>query len=80
VITLLGLAGWIYIAVRLGRTWFEFISLRFDAEVCKMLRKWFGGQPEKAWTPRESRVILRTYIAVAVAALLACVIAASAAA
>ena len=40
-------------AVRLGRTWFEFVSLSFDAEVCRMLRKWFGGQPEKTWSPLE---------------------------
>ncbi len=76
-ITVLGLAGWIYIGVRLGRTWFEFVSLRFDAEVCKMLRKWFGGQPAPCWSPWEGRIILRTYLIVTIGAVLACAVAAT---
>src|SRR5262245_27689749 len=31
-ITLGALAGWVYIAVRLDRTWFEFVWLKFDRE------------------------------------------------
>src|SRR5262249_27043465 len=42
-ITVAALIGWVYIALRLDRTWFEFIWPRFDQEVCRMLRKWFGG-------------------------------------
>jgi hypothetical protein len=78
--TLAGIVGWVYIAVRLDRTWFEFVWRRFDAEVCRMLRKWFGGRATEHWTPTEARVIRRTYLAAAVAALLACVVAAARAA
>ena len=80
VIEACGLAGWVYVAVRLDRTWFEFVWPRFDAEVCRMLRRWFGGQPTGAWTAREARVIRSTYLAAVVAALLACAAAASRAA
>jgi hypothetical protein len=76
-ITAAAIAGWVYIGVRLDRTWFEFVSLRFDAEVCRMLRKWFGGKPTGAWSPREARLIRRSYLAVTVVAFMACVVAAS---
>jgi hypothetical protein len=66
--------------VRLDRTWFEFVWRRFDAEVCRMLRKWFGGRATGKWTATEARVIRRTYLAAAVAALLACAVAAARAA
>lgn len=72
-ITVLGLVGWIYIAVRLDRTWFEFVSLRFDTEMYQMLRRWFGGQATPQWTQREARIIRSSYLAVAIVALLACV-------
>jgi hypothetical protein len=75
--TLAGLAGWVYVAVRLDRTWFEFVSPWFDREVCRMLRKWFGGTPTEQWSPAEGALIRRTYVAAAVASLLACVLAAS---
>ncbi len=75
--TLVGLAGWVYIAVRLERTWFEFLWLRFDQEVCRMLRKWVGGRATGAWSPTEAKVIRRSYLAAVVAALLACVVAGS---
>jgi hypothetical protein len=77
-VTLIGLAGWVYIGVRLDRTWFEFVSLRFDQELCRTLRKWFGGRPVAAWSATEARLIRRGYLLVTVAALLACVIAGSA--
>lgn len=77
VITLLGIAGWIYIAVRLDRTWFEFASLRFDREMCRMLRRWFGGQASSEWSAREAGLIRGSYLVVAVATLLACVVAGS---
>jgi hypothetical protein len=76
-VTVIALVGWIYIAVRLNRTWFEFVWPRFDAEVCRMLRKWFGGRTTEWWTPKEETVIRRSYLAVTVGALLACVVAAS---
>jgi hypothetical protein len=76
-VTLAGIVGWVYIAVRLDRTWFEFVWRRFDAEVCRMLRKWFGGRATGQWTPTEARVIRRTYLAAAVAALLVCAVAAA---
>jgi hypothetical protein len=76
-VTVLGLAGWVYIAVRLDRTWFEFVWPWFDREVCRTLRKWFGGTAGAWWTPREARVIRASYLAAVVAALLACAAAAS---
>ena len=76
-LTLLFFAGWVYIGVRLDRTWFEFIWPRMDLEVCRVLRKYCGGTASEAWSPTEARVIRRSYVAVCVAALLACVLAAA---
>jgi len=64
--------GWVYIAVRLDRTWFEFVWPRMDRELCQTLRKWFGGQPEERWSEREERWVKRSFIAVTTLALLAC--------
>jgi hypothetical protein len=69
--------GWVYIAVRLNRTWFEFIWPRMDATICRVLRKLFGGQPVETWSIREARVIRTSYLAGTVAAFFACVVAAS---
>jgi hypothetical protein len=77
VFTLIGLVGWVYVAVRLDRTWFEFVWRRFDVEVCRMLRRWFGGRVAEQWSAREGAVIRRGYIVLTVLALLACVVAAS---
>jgi hypothetical protein len=76
-VTLAGLAGWVYIAVRLDRTWFEFVWPRFDREICRMLRRWFGGLPAEQWSPTEGAVIRRSYVALTVVTLFACVLAAS---
>ncbi len=76
-ITVLGIAGWAYVGVRLNRTWFEFVWPWFDQEVCRMLRRWFGGHAELTWTPREARLIRRSYVAACTVALLACVVAAA---
>ena len=80
-ITFLALIGWVYIAVRLNRTWFEFIWPAFDREVCKMLRKWFGSQgPDEwseSWSPGEGKVILKSYLVLCSFTVLACVVAAS---
>jgi inner membrane protein len=76
-VTVVALAGWVYVAVRLDRTWFEFVWPWFDREVCRTLRKWFGGQPSEGWSQVEGRVIRRTYLLGTVAVLLACVVAAS---
>jgi hypothetical protein len=76
-VTVIGIAGWVYVAVRLDRKWFEFVWLRFDQEVCKVLRKWFGGRPTEQWTAAEARVIRHSYLAMSVTALLACAVAAS---
>ncbi|MFO0810965.1 MAG: metal-dependent hydrolase [Gemmataceae bacterium] len=75
--TLAGIAGWIYIAVRLDRTWFEFVSLNFDREVCRMLRRWFGGTTTDQWSPGEAVLIRSTYLGVASLTFFACVAAAS---
>lgn len=74
-ITGCGLVGWVYIAVRLDRTWFEFISLRLDKDVCRTLRKWFGGQVTEVWSDIEASLIHRTYLLTATAVFLGCVIA-----
>lgn len=76
-VTVVAIAGWVYVGVRLGRTWFEFVSSRFDAEVCATLRKWFGGRPAEAWTPAEGRLIRRSYLILSAVALIACVLAAA---
>ncbi|HYV35318.1 MAG TPA: metal-dependent hydrolase [Gemmataceae bacterium] len=76
-VTVAGIVGWVYIAVRLDRTWFEFVWRRLDVEVCQMLRKWFGGRAEEQWSEREGKVILRAYLAIVVLVLLACVLAGS---
>lgn len=79
-VTLLTGIGWVYIAVRLDRSWFEFIWPRMDQELCRTLRKWFGSQPAVHWSEREGKVIWRSFVAVTSLALLACVVAASRAA
>jgi hypothetical protein len=42
-----------------------------------VLRRWFGGRAAGQWSSREGAEIRRGYLAVAVLALLACVVAAS---
>jgi hypothetical protein len=76
-VTVLGLVGWFYIAIRLNRTWFEFVWPRMDEEICRVLRKYLGGTESKEWSPREALVIRRSFLAVSVGALFACVLAAS---
>ncbi|MBI1915444.1 MAG: metal-dependent hydrolase [Planctomycetes bacterium] len=76
-VTLGGFAGWLYIAVRLNRTWFEFVSLRMDAEFCRVLQKWFGTRATATWSDREGKLIRKSYLIVTIAALFACVIAAA---
>jgi hypothetical protein len=76
-VTLIGEAGWIFIAVRLNRTFFEFIWPRMDAEICRVLRKFFGGHAVDSWSTREARIIRTSYLIGTVAALLACAVAAS---
>jgi hypothetical protein len=76
-ITVCAFAGWVYIAVRLDRTWIEFVWPRFDREICRLLRKWFGGQATENWSESESRRIRRSYLVIATVAFLGCVIAAA---
>ena len=67
VCTLAGLAAWVYVAVRLDRTWFEAVWPAMDKELCRVLRGWFGGRPSPEWTPREARWIRRALLAGCVA-------------
>jgi hypothetical protein len=76
-ITLLALAGWVYIAIRLDRTWFEFVWPRLDPEFCRLLRRRLRVKREPGLTPFEAKAMRRTYLAVTVAAVLACVVAAA---
>lgn len=73
--TLIGIVGWVYIAIRLDRTWFEFIWRRFDIELCKMLRKWFGGTVTADWSAREGKVIRFSFAVGVLLVLSACVVA-----
>src|SRR5207253_10893243 len=75
VLSLLAFAGWVYIAIRLNRTWFEFIWPRGDRELCATLRKWFGGTSSGEWSAREAAVIRRGLIGICVVVVFACVLA-----
>jgi hypothetical protein len=77
VITLVAIAGFVYIAVRLGRTFFEFVLPKRDAEFCRSLRARLGVTGELGWSPREANLVRGSYVLILVVALLACVIAAS---
>jgi hypothetical protein len=77
VVTGCAFVGWVYIAVRLDRTWLEFVWPRFDTEICRMLRKWVGGQATDDWSDKEGRLIRWTYLLVTTAVLLGCVVAAA---
>jgi hypothetical protein len=74
-VTLLGFIGWIYIAVKLDRTWCEFIWVRMDQELCAMFRRWFGGQAAEEWPEPEGALIRRSFVAVTCVSLMACVVA-----
>jgi hypothetical protein len=76
-ITLLGLFGWFYIAVRLNRTFMEFVWPRQDAIFCHRLRALMGVKREVGWSEREAKAIRRSYLAILVGAFMACVIAAA---
>ena len=76
-ITAIGEVGLVYIAVRLDRTWFEFVWPRLDRVICGALRKLFRGHAVNQWPPTEGRVIRRSYLVIVVAAFLACIVAAS---
>jgi hypothetical protein len=76
-VTLIAFAGWIYIAIRLDRTWFEFIWPRLDLEIGRTLRKYLGGTAKQQWTSAEALLIRRSYLAVCVVALFACALAAA---
>jgi hypothetical protein len=74
---IMGAIGWLYIAVRLNRTFFEFISVKMDREICRILRQFLGGQPVEQWSPREGRFIRQSFLVVSTLALFACVVAAT---
>jgi hypothetical protein len=71
------LVGWVYVAVRLDRTWLEFVWPPLDREVCRVLRKCLGGQATPEWSEREGQIVRRSFLAVAALALFACVVAAT---
>jgi len=77
-VTALGLVGWFYIALRLDRTWFEFLWPRGDALFCQTLRRWLGVEAAApAWSPVEAVMIRRSYLMVTIAALFTCVVTAA---
>src|SRR5438477_3851452 len=76
-VTVIGEAGWLYIAVRLDRTFFEFVWPRMDKAVCRTLRKLFKGHAVEEWSPPERRIVRHSYLAISVAAFFACVLAAA---
>jgi hypothetical protein len=77
VITLLGLLGWFYIAVRLDRTFMEFVWPRQDAIFCQRLRDLLGAKQAIGWSEGETKAVRRGYLAIMVVVFLACVVAAS---
>lgn len=76
-VTLLGLVGLVYIAVRLDRTPLEFVWTAWDHRLCGFLRRYTGGQHQPEWGPTESIWIRRTFVFGAELVFLACVVAAS---
>lgn len=77
VVTIMMLIGWVYIAIRLDRTFFEFVWPRMDRELCATLRRWFGGQSAGTWSEKEARVIRSSFVAATSFTFLACLVAAS---
>jgi hypothetical protein len=77
VVTLLGIVGWFYLAVRLDRSWIEFVSPRLDARFCRRLRERLGVTGPVGFTNLEAAVIRRSYLVVTIGAFLACVVAAA---
>jgi inner membrane protein len=75
IFSLMGLVGFVYIAVRLDRTWFEFVWPRMDRVFCGLLQRWFSTRPVEQWTAGESKWVRRVFLTVTIAALLACVVA-----
>ncbi len=69
--------GWIFIAVRLDRTWFEFVWPRMDKVICRVLRKIFRVQPVEEWSEPERRIIRGSFLVITIAAFFACIVAAS---
>jgi LexA-binding, inner membrane-associated putative hydrolase len=78
VVTLITFIGFVYIAVRLDRTCFEYLSLRMDQVFCRTLRHWVGGQAVEEWSEREAKFIRHSFLIVTIIALLACAVAGSA--
>jgi inner membrane protein len=76
-ITLITGIGFLYVAVRLDRTWFEFVWPRMDRMFCCTLRTWLGGQPAEQWSETEAKTIRRSFLVVMIMALLACAVAGS---
>jgi hypothetical protein len=74
-VTALAAAGWFYVAIRLDRTWFEFLSGRLDRYLCRSIRSVFGGEAVAEWSEREGRLIRRSFALLATLALLACAVA-----
>jgi LexA-binding, inner membrane-associated putative hydrolase len=78
VTTLVAFIGFLYIAVRRDRTFFEFLCPPMDQIFCRTLRKWFGGQPAEQWSEKEALFIRRSFLVVTIIAFFACAVAGSA--
>jgi hypothetical protein len=76
VVTLLGVLTFLYIAVRLNRTWLEFLWARMDPWCCQALRNVLHIPCTVGWSRAEADWARRSYLAITVGALLACVVAA----
>jgi hypothetical protein len=75
-VSMVGVAGLIYTAVHLDRTWFEFVAPGFDLQFCATLRKWFGGKGAEGKIVADSGFIRRSLAVLCVVATWACVLAA----
>lgn len=75
-VSMIGLAGLIYTGVYLDRTWFEFVTPRFDEQFCATLRKWFGKKQAEEKMAGDSPLVRRSLAVLCVVATFACVLAA----
>lgn len=76
VVTSLGVIVYLYVALRLNRTWFEFFWPSVDPDLCELLRTRLRIRCRVGWSSFEEKWARRSYLAITVSVFLACVVAA----